>query len=43
MHGRQAKELVESAPCVVKKDVPVEEVEKLKKQLEEAGAKAETE
>jgi large subunit ribosomal protein L7/L12 len=39
----QAKELVESAPCVVKKDVPVEEADKLKKQLEEAGAKAELE
>jgi len=36
---KEAKEMVDSAPKVVKAAVPKEEAEKLKKQLEVAGAK----
>jgi len=36
---REAKELVESAPKTIKEGVPKEEAEKLKKELEEVGAK----
>ena len=38
---KEAKELVESAPSVVKEGVTKEEAEDLKKQLEEAGASVE--
>ncbi len=38
---KEAKDLVESAPSVVKENVPKDEAETLKKQLEEAGAKVE--
>ena len=38
---KEAKDLVESAPKEVKADVPKEEAEKMKKQLEGAGAKVE--
>ncbi len=38
---KDAKDLVEKAPCAVKEGVPPEEAEELKKQLEEAGATAE--
>ncbi len=38
---KEAKDLVESAPADVKTDIPKEEAEKIKKQLEEAGAKIE--
>lgn len=38
---KEAKELVESAPCSVKEDLPKDEAEKMKKQLEEAGATVE--
>ena len=38
---REAKELVESAPKAVKEGVPKEEAEKLKAELEEAGASVE--
>lgn len=38
---KEAKELVESAPCSIKEDVPKEDADKMKKQLEEAGAKIE--
>lgn len=37
---KEAKELVESAPAAVKEGVDKAEAEDLKKQLEEAGAKA---
>lgn len=35
---KEAKELVESAPQAVKKGIPKEEAEEIKKKLEEAGA-----
>jgi len=38
---KEAKDLVESAPSVVKENVLKDEAENLKKQLEEAGAKVE--
>ena len=38
---KEAKDLVESAPKTVKEGVPKEEAEKIKKQLEAAGAKIE--
>lgn len=38
---KEAKELVESAPKAVKEALPKDEAEALKKQLEDAGAKAE--
>ncbi len=38
---KEAKDLVESAPADVKTDVLKEEAEKIKKQLEEVGAKVE--
>jgi len=38
---KEAKDLVESAPKPVKEGVPKEEAEKIKKQLEAAGAKVE--
>ena len=38
---KEAKDLVEAAPKEVKADVPKDEGEKLKKQLEAAGAKVE--
>jgi large subunit ribosomal protein L7/L12 len=38
---KEAKDLVEGAPSVVKEGVPKPEAEAIKKQLEEAGAKAE--
>lgn len=38
---KEAKELVEGVPSVVKEGVPKEEAEKLKKELEEAGGSAE--
>jgi large subunit ribosomal protein L7/L12 len=38
---KEAKELVESAPTTVKEAVPKDEVEQIKKQLEEAGATVE--
>ncbi len=38
---KEAKELVESAPATVKEDIPKEEAEDIKKQLEEAGASVE--
>lgn len=38
---KEAKDLVEGAPKEVKADVPKEEAEKIKKQLESAGAKIE--
>jgi large subunit ribosomal protein L7/L12 len=38
---KEAKDLVEAAPKEVKADVPKDEAEKMKKQLEEAGAKVE--
>lgn len=38
---KEAKELVESAPCVVKEAVNQETAEDIKKQLEEAGASVE--
>ncbi len=37
---KEAKDLVEGAPKPVKEGVPKDEAEKIKKQLEEAGAKA---
>jgi large subunit ribosomal protein L7/L12 len=36
---KEAKEKVESAPTTIKEGVPKEEAEKIKKQLEELGAK----
>lgn len=38
---KEAKELVESAPKTIKEAVPKEEAEKMKKDLEAAGAKVE--
>ena len=38
---KEAKDLVDDAPKSVKEGVPKEEAEKLKKELEEAGAKVE--
>jgi large subunit ribosomal protein L7/L12 len=38
---KDAKDLVEGAPKPVKQGVPKDEAEKLKKELEDAGAKAE--
>mgnify|MGYP003385996152 CR=1 FL=1 len=38
---KEAKDLVEAAPKEVKADVPKAEAEKMKKQLEDAGAKVE--
>jgi len=38
---KEAKALVESAPAVVKEDIPKEEAEKIKEELEKAGAKVE--
>ncbi len=38
---KEAKDLVEAAPKTVKEGVPKEEAEKIKKQLEAAGAKVE--
>lgn len=38
---KEAKDLVESAPATVKEGVPKEEAEKMKKELEAAGAKVE--
>ena len=38
---KEAKDLVEGAPKEVKADLPKDEAEKLKKQLEAAGAKVE--
>lgn len=38
---KEAKDLVESAPCPVKTGLPKAEAEALKKELEEAGAKVE--
>lgn len=38
---KEAKALVESAPCAVKEGIPKDEAESVKKQLEEAGAEIE--
>lgn len=38
---KDAKDMVEKAPCAVKEGVPAEEAAELKKQLEEAGATVE--
>jgi large subunit ribosomal protein L7/L12 len=38
---KEAKDLVESAPATVKEAVPKEEADKMKKELEAAGAKVE--
>lgn len=38
---KEAKDLVESAPATVKEAAPKEEAEKMKKELEAAGAKVE--
>ena len=38
---KEAKDLVESAPCAVKEGVEADEAEAIKKQLEEAGAAVE--
>ena len=38
---KEAKELVDAAPAVLKKDVKKEEAEALKKEIEEAGGKVE--
>ena len=38
---KEAKELVESAPSVVKEAIPKEEAEKIKKEIEEAGGTVE--
>jgi len=38
---KEAKDLVDGAPKTVKESVPKEEAEKLKKELEEAGAQVE--
>lgn len=40
---KEAKDLVESAPKTVKEDVNKEEFESIKKKLEEAGAKVDSE
>lgn len=39
---KEAKDLVESAPCTVKEAVSKDEAEAIKKKLEEAGAKVTT-
>jgi large subunit ribosomal protein L7/L12 len=38
---KEAKELVESAPCKVKEAVPKDEAEEVKKKFEDAGAQVE--
>ena len=38
---KEAKDLVESAPSVIKENIPKDEAETIKKQLEESGAKVE--
>jgi large subunit ribosomal protein L7/L12 len=38
---KEAKDLVDAAPCDLKKDVPTADAEKIKKDLEAAGAKVE--
>lgn len=38
---KDAKDLVEKAPTTVKENVPAEEAEEMKKQIEEAGGKVE--
>ncbi len=38
---KEAKDLVDGAPKAVKESIPKEEAEKLKKELEDAGAKVE--
>lgn len=38
---KESKEMAEGAPCAVKEEVPAEEAEELKNQLEEAGATVE--
>lgn len=38
---KEAKDLVESAPCIIKKEVSKEEAEEIKKKLEAAGATVE--
>lgn len=38
---KEAKDMVESAPCTVKEAAPKAEAEEIKKQLDEAGAAAE--
>jgi large subunit ribosomal protein L7/L12 len=38
---KEAKDLVESAPSAVKEGVPKDEAEKIKKELEDSGAKVE--
>jgi large subunit ribosomal protein L7/L12 len=38
---KEAKDLVESAPKAIKEGVPKDEAEKIKKQLEDAGATVE--
>ena len=38
---KEAKDLVESAPAPIKEDVPKDEAEELKKQLEDAGGTVE--
>ena len=38
---KEAKDLVESAPSTVKESVPKDEAEKIKKELEDSGAKVE--
>ncbi len=38
---KEAKDLVEGVPSVVKENIPKEEAEKIKKDLEEAGGSAE--
>ncbi|MGB2959054.1 MAG: 50S ribosomal protein L7/L12 [Bacteroidota bacterium] len=38
---KEAKDLVDGAPKAVKEDIPKDEAEKLKKELEEAGATVE--
>ena len=38
---KEAKELVESAPCAVKESVPKDEAEEIKKKFEAAGAQVE--
>ena len=37
---KEAKEKVDAAPCVIKEAAPKEEAEKIKKEIEEAGGKA---
>jgi large subunit ribosomal protein L7/L12 len=38
---KDAKDMVDKAPAVIKENAPKEEAEELKKKLEEAGAKVE--